>query len=329
MNRRLGWLLIWLLFITGCQGFGSSNNGTQIPTLVALSTLEPSPENGPGTPATAKAGPATVPPTWTAPPPVRSATPAVAISTTPTLTPVPSNTPFPTFTVSATPSDTPQPTATIDITATAMATLTSTPTATLSAENLLPNPSFELGWYHVSGIAELQVPRDWFLGWHEGKNDLDPDPWNRYVRPESRILNGDFLPTDEHDLFIWDGQQTMKVFKRTGALYFWLATNVLLEPGSYLLEINVFPDMVSEYSEIGGKVWAPDPLSAELRFIHNGEVGNWIFPWFGQKNNFTYAFQVSESQSVRLGVAFRGRWAILNNGWFFDDWSLRQLFSGP
>ena len=233
------------------------------------------------------------------------------------------------MTASATPTETPQPSATINFTATTIAALTFTPTATLTAENLLPNPSFELGWYHVSGIGELQVPKDWFLGWYEGENDLDSDPWNIYVRPESRILNGDFLPADEHDLYIWDGQQTMKVFKRTGALYFWLVTNVLLEPGSYMLEINVFPDMVDDYTELGGKVWAPDSLSAELRFIHDGEVGNWIFPKFGQKNTFRYAFQISEPQSVRLGVAFRGRWAILNNGWFFDDWSLSQLSSGP
>jgi len=319
--------LIWILLAAGCQGLGSGGDNNHLPTLAA--TLPPptsSPENIISPPETATAVPATVPPTWTVAPP---ATPAAGATRAPTITSVPTNTPFPTLTALAVPSDTPQPTATIDITATTIASSTSTPTATLTLENLLPNPSFELGWYHVSGIVELQVPRGWFLGWHEGGNDLDSDPWNRYVRPESRILNGDFLPDDEHDLFIWDGQQTLKVFKRTGALYFWLATNVFLEPGSYLLEVNVFPDMVAEYSEIGGKIWAPDPLSAELRFIHNGEVGNWIFPQFGQKNTFRYAFQIGEPQSVRLGVAFRGRWAILNNGWFFDDWSLSQLSAGP
>ena len=27
--------------------------------------------------------------------------------------------------------------------------------------NLLPNPSFEGGWYHPNGIPELQIPEDW------------------------------------------------------------------------------------------------------------------------------------------------------------------------
>jgi len=191
--------------------------------------------------------------------------------------------------------------------------------------NLLPNPSFEQGWYNANGIAELQVPRDWSLGYQEGQNDLDPDPWNAFVRPESRVLNRDFLPAAEHDLFIWDGQYTVKIFKQTGSLYFWLATNVYLEPGLYTLEINVFPDMVERYLDGGGKIWAPDPLSAEVRFIHNGEVGNWILPVFGQKNTFQYAFQVNEAGQVRLGAAFRSRWAISNNGWFFDDWSLTRM----
>lgn len=165
----------------------------------------------------------------------------------------------------------------------------------------------------------------WSLEWDIGYNPLDSDPWNRFVRPESRVLSTDFLPPHEHALFIWDGQQTVKIFKQTGAISFRLFTNVYLEPGSYLFEINVFPDMIAGYTSSGDKIWAPDPLSGELRIFAADTVGNWIFPPFGERNSFRHAFQVNTAGQVRVGVAFRGRWAIENNGWFMDNWSLRQL----
>lgn len=260
----------------------------------------------------------TVPPTFTprASEVVDPVTPAIL----PSFTPLPSHTPWSTFTPTGTATNTPGPTA----------TQTETPVPTIPAPialgtNLLPNPSFEEGWYHINGIPELQVPNGWTLEWHDGKNQLDPDPWNRYVRPESRVLNGDFLPEDEHALFIWDGAYTTKIFKRQGALSFRLTTQVRLYPGTYLFEINVFPDMIESYSEMGGKIWASDPLSAELRFYVDNPGGDWTLPTFGQRNTFHHAFQVFETRVVRLGVEFRGRWAIENNGWFMDDWSLTQL----
>jgi len=189
--------------------------------------------------------------------------------------------------------------------------------------NLLPNPSFEEGWYHIDGIPELQVPNQWQLDWESGPNplDFDPAPW---VRPESRVLTPDFLPVDEHELFIWDGAQTVKIFKGTGAVSFRLTSSVQLQPGSYLLEIPVFPDLVDEY--VGGeKVWAPDPLSGEVRLVVGDRPTDWALPTFGQKNTFTYAFRVETPQDLRVGAAMRGRWAIENNGWFMDDWSLVRI----
>ena len=145
------------------------------------------------------------------------------------------------------------------------------------------------------------------------------------MRPESRVLNRDFLPASEHELFIWDGSQTVKIFKKEGSLSFRLLTDVFLDPGTYLFKINIFPDMIDGYTEAGSKIWAPDPLSGEFRFIVNLPAGDWIFPPFGQKSSFQHAFEITSTQKVHLGVAFRGRWAIENNGWFMDDWSLEQL----
>jgi hypothetical protein len=194
------------------------------------------------------------------------------------------------------------------------------------APNLLPNPSFEEDWYHPTPyISEIQIPVQWRLGWIEGPNPLDPAPWNVLVRPESRLLSADFLPPEEHDLFIWDGQWTVKIFKGNGALYFWLNTDVLLPTGSYLLNINIFPDLVVGYTNEGAKIWAPDPLSGEVRFEVNGAYGQWHLPKFGQKNTLQATFEVSDEQRVDLTVAIRGRWAIRNNGWFMDDWSLTRM----
>ncbi len=238
----------------------------------------------------------------------------------PSRTVKPTQTPWPTNTPTSTATRTPRPTAAPVDTPVPQPT-----TIAVAGINVLPNPSFEEGWYHINGIPELQVANQWTLEWDTGSNPLDPDPWNDFVRPESRVFNGAFLPADEHQLFIWDGSYTVKIFKQTGALSFRLVTDVYLEPGSYLFEINVFPDMIDGYTANGTKIWAPDPLSAELQFIAGNSVGNWIFPIIGQRNSYQHAFQVPTAGFYRIGVGFRGRWAIENNGWFMDDWSLRQL----
>ncbi len=264
----------------------------------------------------------TVPATFTSEAMTEFSSPTPA--TLPSRTPRPTNTAWPTDTPTSTITRTPAPAP--------EATQTPAPSPTVAPVigiNLLPNPSFEGGWYHIGGIPELQVANHWTLEWDIGNNPLDPDPWNAFVRPESRVLNGDFIPADEHDLFIWDGDYTTKIFKRAGALSFQLLTNVYLEPGSYIFEINVFPDMIDSYTDSGAKIWAPDPLSAELRFLAGDTVGNWIFPDFGERNTYSHAFQVNSAGQHRVGVAFRGRWAILNNGWFLDNWSLHQLSAEP
>lgn len=188
--------------------------------------------------------------------------------------------------------------------------------------NLLPNGSFEQGWTHPDGVPELQIPDKWQF-WYANDNvlPLDPDPWNVWVRPEVRVLSSAFLPPQEHDLFIWDGDQTVKVFKGSGSIWFELTTAVYLQPGTYILVINVFPDLVVGY-ENGEKVWAPDPLSGEVKLIAGNGTTGWLLPQIGQKNRFQTTFTVTTPQTVKIGAAMRGRWAIENNGWFLDDWGL-------
>jgi hypothetical protein len=126
-------------------------------------------------------------------------------------------------------------------------------------------------------------------------------------------------------MFIWDGVHTVKVFKGLGAISFRLLSDIYLEPGTYRLTINVFPDLVEGYTSSGGKIWAPDPLSGEVSFIVGAPTGNWILPTFGQRNTLQHTFNITSAGTVRLGAAFRGRWAIQNNGWFTDGWSLQRI----
>lgn len=190
-----------------------------------------------------------------------------------------------------------------------------------SGHNLLPNPSFEDGWYNQNGIPELQLPVHWTFEWDEGNNPFDSAPWSDFVRPETRVLSTAFLPSSEHSLYIYNGNYTVKIFKGNGANSFRLMTDVTLNPGTYVFKINVFPDMVHAYDN-GRKVWAPDPISGELRFIVGSGGSNWILPTFGQRNTLTHTFTMNTTQTIRVGVAMRGRYALVNNGWFMDDWSL-------
>ncbi|MBP7997893.1 MAG: hypothetical protein KA314_06235 [Chloroflexi bacterium] len=270
---------------------------------------------------------ATVPATWTpiptpiealpvfAAPPSRTPRPAGAI--------VPTNTRPPTAIATALPpSATPSPTPTllIPLPFTAVATIPAT-----TGNNLLPNASFENGWYNLNDIPELQVPNSWRFEWDAGDNPLDPNPWNDFVRPETRVLSKDFLPVSEHSTFIWSGNYTIKIFKGSGSISYRLLTDVFLEPGQYLFTIKVFPDLVVGYQPDGSKIWAPDPLSGEVQFLVDGIQMGWQLPQFGRRNTFVHTLTLTEGRTVTLGVWIRGRWAITNNGWFMDDWSLYRI----
>lgn len=309
--------LVWLWFglcLVACQSVPPPTIPTQVAVAPTVFVVDGQGEAIP------------LPATWT--PAATSELAPAGITPHATFTPRPTHTPiiFP----SATPIRTPTSLPTIALTVPAGPTLppiaSPTPSpAPAGGPNLLPNPSFEGGWYHIDNIPELQVADSWFLDWDEGPNSLDPDPWNRWVRPEMRVLPKEFLPAAERPIFIWDGDQTVKIFKGTGAVSFQLFTEVYLEAGNYNFTVNVFPDLVVGYRPDGTKIWAPDPLSGEVRFILGDIPTGWVLPSFGRKNTFSRTFTLSEGQTIRLGLAIRGRWAIQNNGWFMDDWSLYRL----
>ncbi len=323
--RKIGWMGLGLLWLVACQGRVEPGGVLAIPTLVPLAAIE---DDVPVMTAAA-----TVPPTWTPEIMVTEAIVVIAAANTSTPIPqatspaLPTNTPRPTFTpVPIPPTETPTLTPFVNILTPGATLPLATPVPPpASGPNLLPNPSFENGWYNLNGIPELQIPNEWTLEWDAGNNPLDPDPWNAFVRPESRVLPKDFLPPNEHSTFIWDGTHTVKIFKGEGAISFRLLTQRHLEPGQYRFEVNIFPDLVVGYDPSGAKIWAPDPLSGEVQFLVDGAYGGWRLPTFGRRNTLTHLFTVTEPHTITLGVWIRGRWAIENNGWFMDDWSLQQV----
>lgn len=198
--------------------------------------------------------------------------------------------------------------------------------------NILANSSFEGGWHHPNNIPELQIPENWVFTWEEQICDPvqecdnpiteeENDYWNRWVRPEVRVLPSEQLPSNEHDLFIWDGDQTLKVFKGWGSISYTLTQNIWLNPGTYVFEMSVFPDLVDHY-ENGEKVWASDPRSGEVRLLAGSATTARMLPAFGRKNTYYLVFEVSHGRNVQMGVDIRGRYALRNNGWFLDDWHL-------
>lgn len=269
-----------------------------------------------------------VPPTWTAVPPLPSSTPAPMNTAGPTRTPLPPATLFPTLrpTLTAVPSPTTTPEnipSAETFTPIPLPTEVVSPVEPVFGPNLLLNSSFEEGHYNMNGIPELQLPVGWVLEWDEGPTGFGTEVWDVYQRPETRVLPENFLPAAEHPLYIYDGMHTVKIFKGDGAISFKLFQDIYLEPGTYELEINTYPDLYMDYQN-GVKIWADDPLTGQFRFIAPGATG-WMPTTYGRKNTFRHTFLVEEGQEVRVGAAMRGNHAIMNDGWFMDDWSLKRI----
>jgi LysM repeat protein len=198
------------------------------------------------------------------------------------------------------------------------------PTATSAPQpgaNLLPNPSFENGYRHVNGIPELQVPNGWQLGLVEGASA--PGTGLTYLRPESRVMPSWLLPAHEHALFIYDGDWTVKVFKGQAPISFSLYTDVALQPGTYRFTAYYYPDLISGYSN-GSKIWAGQSDAGEVSFILDGSQQGWSNVQPGVKNTLVQTFTVTSARQVRVGLAFRTRYALANNGFFMDNWALQR-----
>jgi len=330
-------LLLLAFLIVGCNGGDEASEEPQATMTAAPSQEQVVTE----VVATWTSVPALVEdaPDPTDPPPATS-------TMVPTSTAVP-----PTNTPEATTTDTPEPTATnppptstLPPATTAPPSPTSPPAAVNPTEpppaveqppadppgepvlgaNLMPNGSFEEGHYNQNGVPELQLPNKWRIEWDEGPTGIGNAAWDVYVRPEIRVLSTAFLPPEEHNLYIYNGQHTVKAFKGQGAVNFRLLTDVTLEPGTYVVEAKMFADIVEKW-ENKQKVWSQDPTAAEFRFIVGDGGTVWTQQRFGQINVHNFTFTVDELKTIPIGIGLRAKYAIANNGWFIDDLSLKRL----
>ncbi len=318
-------LLIWLLALSLLLLLSACDSQEPVPTAEPTTVVEVQPTEPPATATTEPEPTATTEPTS---PPPETATPR------PTRTPVPATatpeeSPTPEGTPTETPSSEPSPTNTRPP-VTPGPTRTSAPPAppTLPpnptlGQNLLPNPSFEEGHFNQNGIPELQLPNGWRLDYQQGPTGFGGQAWDVFVRPETRVLSMSFLPPHEHPLYIFDGSHTVKIFKGQGALSTRLMTDVTLQPGTYLLEANFFSDVFESYAN-GVKNPPSDPNAGEAMLFAGGTGTGWIGNAYLSRNTLSHTFTLDSAQTITVGVGFRGRYAIANNGWFVDNLSLRQ-----
>jgi hypothetical protein len=90
------------------------------------------------------------------------------------------------------------------------------------------------------------------------------------------------------------------------------------------LEVQFFSDVYEDFED-GKKIFATNPDAAETRLIAGGGATNWQTQNYGQKNVVTYTFTLNSAQMIPVGIGLRGRYAIANNGWFLDNFSLRRV----
>jgi hypothetical protein len=259
--------------------------------------------------------PATLPPPPTLEPP-------------PTSLPIPTNTPVPTETAVPTQESTAVPTS-VPSTSAPVNTQPPPPPAVpaepVLSGNLLVNGSFEEGWYNLNGAPEFQLPNGWTLEFDSGPTGFGSQSWDIWFAPEIRVLPYFQLPDSERGLFIRHGDYTIKAFKGNGPISLRLLQDIALQPGTYLFTAYVYPDLVSSYD--GGKQYAGDPNSGEVRFISPSGGTGWLTfgAGFGTWGVFQHTFTLDTAQTVRVGVGMRGRYGLASNGFFIDDWSLQRV----
>ena len=171
----------------------------------------------------------------------------------------------------------------------------------------------------------MQIPDGWQVAIDEGPNTLQPGDGGNFARPEIRVVSRAQLSENEWDWFIFDGFKTLKAFKGYAPTIFHFFQDVQLQPGRYRMTLNFFPDIVAQYYPGGRRDFHTDPLSGEVRVIHNSGGTDWTTVTAGVRNNRIYEFTVSQTGTVRLGASFRNRFGPANNGWFLDDWQLVRL----
>lgn len=202
-------------------------------------------------------------------------------------------------------------------------------------QNLLKNGGFEQGWYDVSGTQ--QCPNHWELHWTEGEAMGDAN--NVTARPESRVLPRTQVPPEEHDLFFWDGDYTLKIFWAKAPIHIAISQDVSgLEVGrEYRL---VVPTFVDTFIWDSGKNPPNDTFAAQVRLGAGPKGANWrdegainfsnwanptnTSPFYLARTTLQFRF-VATAPEMTVFVEYTSKWGIDNNGIFMDALRLEPL----
>ncbi len=210
-------------------------------------------------------------------------------------------------------------------------------TGTTLGINLLRNPNLEDGSFHWHGINEINIPNGWDF-WYQTDKQLRLDRQDQaFDPPECVVWHKASAPLEERSLFFLSGDHCMKIFKGWGVIWWRLFQTVDgLVPGQrYRFTAPVFPDLVMKYDLQKGKTFADDPLAGEVRLsarsggreVETGWLNGNQFP-FGKYTFFTLDF-VAEGTSAEVSLECRGRWGVVNNGWFIDSLILEAIGPAP
>ena len=91
-----------------------------------------------------------------------------------------------------------------------------------------------------------------------------------------------------------------------------------------LLEGNFYSDVFESYSNKQKNAPA-NPQAGEAALYAGATGTGWIGNNYLNRNKLTHTFTIDTAQKVSVGIGFRGRYAIANNGWFVDNLSLRRV----
>lgn len=203
-------------------------------------------------------------------------------------------------------------------------------------QNLLKNGSFENGWYDVSGTQ--QCPDGWRMHWTEGEKTTGG---SKTVRPESRVLPKGQVPPDEHNLYFWDGNYTVKIFWSDYPIHVAMSQDVSgLEVGrEYKFVVPVYVDTF-DWDEEEHKKKAPGPHAAQVRLGAGPKGANWrdeeainfsnwangasMPPFFLTRTTLQFKF-VATASEMTVFVEYTSKWGLDNNGIFMDALRLEPL----
>lgn len=206
-------------------------------------------------------------------------------------------------------------------------------------QNMIEDPSFEeatLPWRNRFDRSQIKTNVVLPVGWKLMLLDDVPAPESpdgaHYAFPEmkqiaitqmSECTGGRFEPICE----IFVNQKALTIFKDGHPLRAAIYREFVLEPGVYEFRIHYFADAYNTNRE--QKVWAESRSeAAQLQLcVESGEYDHqdWVKVPIKQVQEATLKFIVPETTEATVYVNLKNPLSLKNNGWFFDDWSLKRI----